>query len=180
MSNELYIEPERATNNKINGRFLKGHPAHNKDRKWSEWLPEEKRFKALKNLEKGRGLFKGRILPPSLKRRKKVIAIKDDKLMAFDSIHSAGEKMGLSFKDISRCCNINHKRVTKFRSVKMILFFFETDYEIWSNTIAGSRVLVEGKIGWNKPERKGFIPDPEIVVDGIKILDDEGKELKKL
>lgn len=130
---ELYISDERPTRNYKNGQFLKGHVPYVKGKKWEEWMPKEKRLKSLNNLEKGKGKFKGEILPPSILRRKKVIAIMENKLMAFDSIHSAGAKMGLSYQDISRCCNVNHKRLTKFRSVKAIPFFFESDYEIWKS-----------------------------------------------
>lgn len=41
--------------------------AYNKGKKWEEWLPIEMQKKALKNLEKGRGYFKGKHLPQKIR-----------------------------------------------------------------------------------------------------------------
>lgn len=134
--NELYIPPMRITRNPKNGRYLKGHIPFSKGKKWNEWMPVDSIEKSLKGLESGRGLYKGKILPPSIARRKKVIAIKDNQIFGvFDSIHDAGGSLHMSYKDISRCCNVNHNRTGLFRRVKSINFFFEGDYELWKTII---------------------------------------------
>lgn len=39
---ELYLPPERPQRNLVNGQLLKGCIPHNKGKKWSDYMPEEK------------------------------------------------------------------------------------------------------------------------------------------
>lgn len=124
---ELYLEPERPQYNKLNGRFLKGHVPFCKGKKWDEWMPNRKKNKCLRALKKGRGLYKGKIIPPSIQRMKKVFVKMDGVITSYPSIHSAALVLDWDFRNISNCCIRNHRDKNKVHKSNGLVFVFENE-----------------------------------------------------
>ena len=107
---ELYIEPERVTIDSATGRFLPGHRPHNKGKKWSEYMTEEKQ----KNCAKGwENLNKYRFSPTYVgggKPRAVVALYPDGQYNCFPSIAAAARLLGYVYMHIRRCCNMNEAR----------------------------------------------------------------------
>jgi hypothetical protein len=121
---ELYLPPEKIERNPVNGRFLKGHTPFNKGKKMSEWMDGRKIKKVMKCLELGRTGNPN--IPGSNKRQ--VIGIRGGKIVGvYPSLDAAGRRLGLFSQNIRHCCRGRRKRCGG------ITWFYESDFEKWSN-----------------------------------------------
>ena len=117
MGFELHIEPERVTRNLKNGRFLKGHPTHNKGKKWKEWMDMRKANKVkrigLKNLLLGRNDIGGWNAQP-------IFALdKEDNIVGwFASSCDAERKIGICARNIRSVLEGKRKFAGGYRWVK--------------------------------------------------------------
>lgn len=140
---ELYIPPEPAKYNAVNGQFLKGHVPHNKGKKWSEYLnkrTQKRMAKGWKNLE----LYRNKNGRPDIEKcRKAIIAVYDDGTWQyFPFIGDASKKLCMGRENIGRCCRFNQKRHINKKNGKIntnhkymgIRFYFESD-DIWTTKI---------------------------------------------
>jgi hypothetical protein len=83
---------------KANGRFVKGQTAWNKGKKWNEWMDGRKQRK-VRNRLKHTGNPK---LPGWNK--KAIAAVKDNKVVFFDSSVDAERKTGICGRNIRSVC----------------------------------------------------------------------------
>lgn len=143
MSNyELNLPPERLERNAVTGRFMKGHKTHNKGRKWSEWMPKRSQRRASKGW-KNLDTHRPKTRPDTAERlRRPVIGVTDAGEWAFfPYVGDAAEKLGISQRNISRCCMSNEKGISGKRRVintdhryKGIRWYYESDNK-WTTKI---------------------------------------------
>lgn len=89
--------------NPRNGQFLKGIVPHNKGKKWSEWMDENKQKKVLKNLQrKGNPNIGGN-------NARKIIGIKNGKFCVFESSKDAERKLSICARNIRTVCHGKRK-----------------------------------------------------------------------
>lgn len=118
----IFPEINSPVRNKKNGRFLKGHVPHNKNKNWSEWMDGRKRKKVLKCLK--------RTGNPNLAgaNAKKIVGVKDGKFIVFPHSEEAGSRLNISARNIRSCCHKKRKSAGGWK------WFFETDNE-WTQLI---------------------------------------------
>ena len=93
----------RQSYNLQNGRFLKGRESFTKGKPWSEWMPKKSQKKILKNLDKVRPKG-GNPNLPGCNRKKVVMVTPKGNCVVFNSATEAAEKLGLTRRNISHCC----------------------------------------------------------------------------
>ena len=140
-SYELTLGSERPTRNAVTGRFMKGHVPANKGKKWDDFMPKraQKRCaKGWKNLESHRH----HRWDNSGRQPKPVIAIYENKLLYFGSIHAAGEWCHALCENVQRCCALNSHPTGRGKAAqntdhrcKGVRFYYESDHAIWSSKI---------------------------------------------
>ena len=118
---ELYIPPVLI--NPVNGRFRKGHIPFNKGIPMREWMDGRKIRRVKKNLESVR--MKGNLMMPG-SNRKKVIAIKGEKLIAYPSAVDAAKILRqkgirINARNINSVCHKKRKKAGNYE------WFFEND-----------------------------------------------------
>ena len=103
---------------KPNGQFCKGHVPANKGKKWDEWLPKEMQEKARANLyHKGRAEIGGW-------NKKAIAALKDNRVVFFESSKEAERRTGINARNIRHACNKERKFAGGCR------WFFADDEEL--------------------------------------------------
>ena len=118
---ELYIPPVLI--NPVNGRFRKGHIPFNKGIPMREWMDRRKISRVKKNLKLGR--IKGNVMMAG-SNRKKVIAIKGEKLIAYRSAEDAAKILRqkgirINARNINSACHKKRKKAGNYE------WFFEND-----------------------------------------------------
>ena len=94
--------PQRPTRKK-NGQWAKGHIPFNKGRKWSEWMDGRKQNKVRKCLDhSGNPKIGGW-------NRKPIAAVKDGKVVFFESSKDAQRKTGIEARNIRSVCSKKRK-----------------------------------------------------------------------
>jgi len=124
------------------GYFPKGHKPFNKGVPMKEWMDGRKIRKVKKYLEIGRKLGNGKLLAEY--NRKKIVAIKDGKLMAFKSMMDAerilrARGIKISARNISSVCNQKQQKVGKYLYIRQkaggFKWFFADDFENYSHLL---------------------------------------------
>ena len=115
---ELYLPP--ITYNPVNGQFRKGNIPFNKGKKWSDYMDMRKAKRMLKCLELGRTKGNGKLAGANKKAR---VAIKDGKLIAFESATEAAKILKakgvkISQRNICACCLEQKVTVGKYSYVR--------------------------------------------------------------
>ena len=89
---------------KNNGQFPKGNTPANKGKKWDEWLPKEKQEKVKACLvHSGNKKIGGW-------NKKAIAAVKDGKVVFFESSKDAEAKTGINARNIRHVCNKERKK----------------------------------------------------------------------
>lgn len=139
---ELTLPPEKLERNAVTGRYMKGHVPHNKGKKWNDYTTKRAQRgmrKGWKNLDKHRPKTR----PDTAGRcRRPVIGVTDAGEWAFfPYVGDAAEKLGISQRNISRCCMSNEKGISGKRRVintdhryKGIRWYYESDNK-WTTKI---------------------------------------------
>ena len=97
---------------KANGCFVKGYVPHNKGKKWSEWMPDGRKQRKVRNRLQHSG-------NPHLPgwNKKHIIATKDGRELWFESASAAASALNLIRRNISHVANgqRNHCGGWRFR-----------------------------------------------------------------
>jgi hypothetical protein len=132
---ELYIEPQIKRVNPLNGQFLKGHEPFNKGIPQRQWLDGRKIKRINKYLDIGRKIGNPEL---PIVNSKKIVGIKDGKVIAFRNARIAAEyikSLGIRInrRNISDVCHGKTHKIGKYTYVRKraggYQWFFAEDIE---------------------------------------------------
>lgn len=132
----LHLSPTASTRDRTNGRYLPGHPAFNKGRPWSEWMPKRAQKRCAqgwKNLERWRN--KNGRAEGCGKPKHPVIAITPSGWHYFPSTAHAARAVGGHDANIRRCCRQNALHADNTDHQYLGIRFYYEDDEIWMKKI---------------------------------------------
>jgi len=132
---ELYVSPVFI--NPVNGRFRKGHIPFNKGIPTKEWMDGRKKRKVLKCLEIGRKLGNKHLAGSN---RKKVIAIKDNQMIAYLSAGLAErilrqKGIRINQRNINKVCHGDDRHRIRAGGYQ---WFFADDIEKYKDLIVNN------------------------------------------